>query len=957
MFNIILSLFFLFTLDVPTPPSHIRDIIRKDIRPQIVDIDSVHSYDVLSYKINLILDPGAQFIDGFTEISCKVVYPSIDTITMDFEDMVVESVLVDGIETGYTYGGGYLNVILSSAASAGETLTVHVAYNGYPQLHSTPFWPEGIFFLDNVVYTLQCPEGSRYWYPSWDKPFDKATIEMIFTVPDTLFLCSNGVLVDSSNTGGGTITYSWRHDYPAATYLHLFAASKYVQLIDTTSTIVPIIHYVYHEDSANALLDFIRIPEAIDLYSTLFGPYPFEKFGFNESEVGGGMEHQTNVSLGSFLINGTGSYELIFVHELAHQWWGDMVTLVDWRHCWLNEGFATYSEALWWEYLYGIQGLKTYVIVLQNQYISWEAGGHLYPIFDPPLQYLFSTTTYEKAACVLHMLRFLVGDSLFFSTLNSYGQTYKYKNASSDDFKNIAEMVSGEELGWFFDEWIYGGGSPKFLYTVFYDTNSDSFSLLTASESNTETQYEMDCEVMFISGTDTLVDTVMIKPYLKEVSYILSGSLDSIIFDEFKWILTRGFVNTLPELSNAIPGDGKVDLFWHPFYDTTLYTYNVFYSTDSTGGWLTSNTTPFDSTHYTVSGLQNSQIYYFKINATNSKDYESDSSNILSAKPIGFPMDRGLLVVDETMDGSGGSPILPTDEQVDSFYDYCIAPISYTQWDCADKGLPPIDTLAHYKQVLWHDDDMGYSTINECADELITYCYNGGGFVLSGWRTMKSFTSSMLDFYGITDEGEITVPKFKGVYGMNGYTDVAVDSAKMVASWNWMLNYGWHFDRSKGDTIALIESPDTLYDSLITGMRNIGGANKYIILGFPLYFMEGEDAKTFLQKALIDIGTGVSEDEKGTIKRVSIGKPYPEPFSMRTHFSISLPHVVPVNISIFDVSGRMVRAIHSGRLDKGRHTFTWNGRDSQGKYVASSVYFIVIDAGKNRITRKVILLK
>ncbi|MCK4584586.1 T9SS type A sorting domain-containing protein [candidate division WOR-3 bacterium] len=955
MFNIILSLFFLFTLDVPTPPSYIREMIRKEIHPEVCDMDSVHSFDVLSYKINLTLDPVAKFIDGFTEVSCEVVYPSIDTITLDFEDMVIDSVLVDGIETVYDYGGGYLDVILPSSASAGETLIVHISYHGYPQVHSTPFWGEGIYFTNKVIYTLQCPEGSRYWYPSWDKPFDKATIEMVFTVPDTLFLCSNGLLIDSTNAGG-MITYYWKHDYPAATYLQMFAASKYVQLVDTTHT-VPIIHYVYPEDSADAVEDFAIIPEAIDFYSSIFGPYPFEKFGFSESGVGGGMEHQTNVSIGSFLITGTGLYELIFVHELAHQWWGDMVTLVDWRHCWLNEGFATYSEALWWEHLYGKQGLKVYVIDLQNQYLAWEAAGHLYPIFDPPLQYLFSTTTYEKAACVLHMLRFLIGDSLFFSTIRTYGETYKYINASTDDFKSIAEEVSGEELYWFFNEWIYGGGSPKFRYTVFYDTDSDSFSLLTTSESNTGTQYEMDCEVMFISGADTLVDTIMIKPYLKESLYILSGSLDNIVFDEFGWILTRGFVNTLPELSNAIPGDGKVDLFWHPFYDTTLYNYNVFYSTDSTGGWLKANTTPFDSTHYTVSGLQNNHIYYFKINATNSESYESDSSNILSAKPMGFPMDRGLLVVDETKDGSGGSPILPTDEQVDSFYDYCIAPISYTQWDCADKGLPPIDTLVHYKQVLWHDDDMGYSTINECGDELITYCYNGGGFVLSGWRTMKTFTSSMLDFYGITDEGEITIPKFKGVYGMNGYTDVAVDSSKMLASWNWMLNYGWHFDRSKGDTIALIESPDTLYDSLITGVRNLAGSYNYVILGFPLYFMEGEDAKTFLQKALIDIGTGVSKDEKGTIKRVSIGKPYPEPFSMRTHFSISLPHAMPVNISIFDVSGRMVRAIHSGRLDKGRHTFTWNGRDSQGKYVASSVYFIVIDAGKNRITRKVILLK
>lgn len=956
MLNIFLSLYFLISFDIPKPPSYIRDVIRKEIHPLTIDVDSVHSYDVLSYKINLLLDPGEKFIDGFTEVSCKVVYPSIDVITFDFEDMLLETVLVDGIEAAYNYGGGYLKVLLPSPATAGETLLVHIAYNGYPQIHSTPFWGEGIYFLNHVIYSLQCPEGSRYWYPSWDKTFDKAKIEMVFTVPDTLFLCANGLLIDSTNTGGGVITYSWKHDYPAATYLHLFAASKYAQIEDTTGT-VPIIHYVYPEDSANAVVDFAVIPEAIDFYSSIFGAYPFEKFGFNESEVGGAMEHQTNVSVGSFLITGTGAYELIFVHELSHQWWGDMVTLVDWRHCWLNEGFATYSEALWWEHLYGKDGLKVYVTDLQNQYLSWEAGGHLYPIFDPPLQYLYSTTTYEKAACVLHMLRFLIGDSLFFSTLKTYGETYKYINASTDDFKNITETVSGEELDWFFDEWIYGGGSPLFLYTLFYDTNSDSFALLTMSVSNTETQYQMPCEVIFTSGTDTLVDTVVINPYPAENLYILSGALDSIVCDDFKWILTRGFVNTLPELSFAIPGDEKVSLFWHSLYDTTLYTYNVFYSTDSTGGWLKDNAIPFDSTHWTVSGLVNNQIYYFKINAVNSNGYESDSSNILSAIPMEFPMDRGLLVVDETKDGSGGSPILPTDEMVDSFYDYLITPVMYTEWDCVDNGLPPLDTLAHYAQVLWHDDDMSYSTINECGDGLITYCHNGGGFILSGWRTLNSFTSSMINFYGIVTPCEITAPKFSGIYGMNGYTDVKVDSAKMLSSWNWMLNYGWSFDMNKGDTIALVESPDTLYDSLMTGLRNIAGSNKYIILGFPLYFMEQEDAKIFLQKALIDVGAGVSETEKETVKRISIGKPYPEPFSTRTHFSISLPHSITVDITVFDVSGRMVKIIYSGKLAQGRHAFTWNGKNNRGKPVASSIYFIRIEIENTRITRKVVLVR
>jgi hypothetical protein len=375
------------------------------------------------------------------------------------------------------------------------------------------------------------------------------------------------------------------------------------------------------------------------------------------------------------------------------------------------------------------------------------------------------------------------------------------------------------------------------------------------------------------------------------------------------------------------------------------------------GSWIKANPIPFDSTHYVVSGLNNGQDYYFKINAVNRKEYESDSSSFVSSRPIGFPMDRGLVVVDETMDGNGSSPILPTDEMVDSFYAYCIAPIMYTQWDCAEKGLPPLDTLAHYSQVLWHDDDMGFSTIDQVSGALIAYCYNGGGFVMSGWRTIKSFTPSMLAHYGITGESEIPTPRYEGIYGMNGYPDVAIDTTKMIGSWNGMLNYGWYFDITSGDTIGIISSPDTLYDSLVTAVRTIGGSQSFIVLGFPLYFTEGADARVFLQKALEDVGAGVSEIEKETIKRISIGKPYPEPFSARTHFSICLPHSTTVDITVFDVSGRMVKTIYSGKLAQGRHAFTWNGKNNIGKPVASSIYFIRIEADKTLITRKVIFVR
>jgi hypothetical protein len=693
------------------------------------------------------------------------------------------------------------------------------------------------------------------------------------------------------------------------------------------------------------------------VYSSLFGPYPFEKFGFNESEVGGGMEHQTNVSLGSGFINGAGNYEWLYVHELSHMWWGDMVTLVDWRHCWLNEGFATYSEALWWEHLYGMPGLKTYVTSLQNQYISWEAGGHLYPMFDPPLQYLFSTTTYEKGACVLHMLRFLIGDSLFFASLQAYGQTYKYKNASSDDFKNSVESVSGEALDWFFDQWVYGGGSPRFYFTVFKDSDTDSFSLLSMSESNTEIQYQMPCEVLFVSGSDSLVDTITIQPYETEFDYLLSGALDGITWDNFRWILNRGFIEQLPELEFAIPGDGKVDLFWSYLYESVNYSYNIFYTTDTTGIWTKANPTPVDTNFYSVTGLTNSQVYYFRITALNGKGFESDSSNILSAQPLSFPMDRGLLVIDETIDGSGGSPILPTDQMVDSFYDYCISPVMYSQWDCASQGLPPFDTIIHYGQIIWHDDDMGYSTINQLENELINYCYNGGGFILSGWRTFHSFTTPMDNFFGAENTSEIALPLFKGVYGGNTYPDVMVDSLKMLPSWNGMLNYGWHFDNTKGDVISFIQSPDTLYDSLVTGIRNLSGAMKYVVIGFPLYFMEIEDAKTFLQKALVDIGAGIGEEAIQQTHQLVIGKPYPEPFKTSTCLTLMLPHPERVTVQVFDVTGRKVRDVYQGILTEGTHTFNWRGRDNRGRLMASAIYFIRIETESTVAARKVVFLR
>jgi len=222
---------------------------------------------------------------------------------------------------------------------------------------------------------------------------------------------------------------------------------------------------------------------------------------------------------------------------------------------------------------------------------------------------------------------------------------------------------------------------------------------------------------------------------------------------------------------------------------------------------------------------------------------------------------------------------------------------------------------------------------------------------------LKNFSVNMRDFFGIGDPAEISAPKFKGIYGINGYNDVEVDSAKMLSSWNWMLNYSWHFDITNGDTIALIQSPDTLYNRLITGVRDISGAKKYVILGFPLYFMKPPAVRAFLQKALLDIGTGITETKKGRLKHIGIGKPQPTLFSKTTKFTVMLPENTNISVGIFDVSGRKIKDIYKGKITKGKHIFNWNGKNVYGEETPSAIYFIVVDTPGKRISRKVTYLR
>jgi aminopeptidase N len=282
-------------------------------------------------------------------------------------------------------------------------------------------------------------------------------------VPPGLTAVSNGVF-----QGEDRHTYSWLEWMPIPTYLVSLAVSEYNELQGTyegSAGQIDLHHYVFPELVAEAQSDFAILPDMLDFCGDLFGPYPFpgQPYGMALCQWDEAMEHPTTVTYGHVLVTGDGQFETILMHELAHMWFGNLITPVDWTHIWLNEGFATYAEALWAEHKYGFPGLRSFMV--QH---DW---GHNYgndalvrnPSWDSPAYY-FRPIAYHKGAWVLHMLRRWLGDEDFFASLTHYlnNPALRYGNAHSNDFQQACEEVSGQNLQWFFDQWLYRTTYPVY---------------------------------------------------------------------------------------------------------------------------------------------------------------------------------------------------------------------------------------------------------------------------------------------------------------------------------------------------------------------------------------------------------------------------------------------------------------------------------------------------------------
>ena len=428
----------------------------------------VHSYDVLNYKLNLDIyncfkSPLTRLFTAGILITLKV-DSTLNVIQLDatYNRLMIDSVcLQNGLSLNFSHdGSNILTVNLDRTYYINEIVNIIVYYTHY-NVSDNAFNVNSSGF----VYTDCEPEGARKWFPCWDKPYDKAIVDITAKVPSNVKLGSNGRLADSTVIAD-TIWYHWISRDPLSTYLVVITGKVNYNLdilwwhkLSNQNDSVPL--RFYYSTGENILPAENAILDMTNFYSQLFGEMPFEKNGFcSVSTYPGGMENQTLTTMSTAGMDSILSY---YPHEYAHQWFGDMITCGTWADIWLNESFATYVESLYNEHVGGYNAYKAHLTRYANYYLSNNPG---WAIYNPPFSDLFNTAiTYYKGACVLHMLRYTVGDSLFFTAFKAYAEdtaNFKYKCAVTDDYVAKISSVAGQDLTWFFEEWIKEPNHPVY---------------------------------------------------------------------------------------------------------------------------------------------------------------------------------------------------------------------------------------------------------------------------------------------------------------------------------------------------------------------------------------------------------------------------------------------------------------------------------------------------------------
>jgi len=438
-------------------------------------------FDVKDIRLELQVDLTKKTVDGKATLEVRSVKP-IKNINLDAVDFKIKQVTLasagqKAVPAHFKHDGKQLSVDLESPWPAGRTGTLQVEYfvkepkdglHFFAPTHSEPKAPLS-------VWSQGEPISNRYWFPCIDAPDQRQTTEIVVTVPEGFEAVSNGKLVErKENSATHTVTFDWKQDKPHPAYLVTLAVGQY-EVVRETWDKIPVLYYVPKGRRDDATRSFAHTREMLTFFSQRFGiHYPWDKYAqIIGYQYGGGMENTSATTLGEMALRDArgmaeGPADSLISHELAHQWWGDLVTCRDWSHLWLNEGFASYAEALWDEHS---KGADEYALNMFRQAPRALASGNTRPVVD--LHYrtpdsMFDGRSYPKGAWILHMLRQQLGDEAFWRSIQRYGTERKLQSAETTDLRRVMESETGRDLKQFFYDWTERPGHPSLDITSEY---------------------------------------------------------------------------------------------------------------------------------------------------------------------------------------------------------------------------------------------------------------------------------------------------------------------------------------------------------------------------------------------------------------------------------------------------------------------------------------------------------
>lgn len=521
-------------------------------------------FDVLHYDIDVTFNVDPKYVSGVVTLDVRWLDPAVSTLRLDVKELsILKATLEDGLELPFTQDETGVTVELPTAPLTEETVRVAVSYVGSPS--------RGFHTGQSTPHTFTEPNDSRYWFPCRDVPWDKATLTLHGRVAANMKLVSNGILEKEETTDDGRV-FHWREDHPISTYLVSVAISSEFVAIEAQSDVVPMTWHVWSWDEQAARTAFQNVPAMMDFYDAHLHPYGFDKYDQVEAVFGGAMEHQSITLFGNQLIQGHPQWEWVHAHELAHHWFGNLVTLDNWREVWLNEGFATFYDAVWHEDFYGAESFAARMQVFETSVLNAEgsSASARHTIYDPPPSQHFGPLVYRKGAWVLRMLRDLMGREPFDAAIRDYLQTHAYGNATTGDLQAAMEGRHGEPLDWFFDQWIYYGiGSPTLEVVPRTEREGSGwrFSLtLTQLQSFPSSYYRFPLDLRIVLPSETIEVTEWVEAQRQNVfTYDVPEIPTGFAVDPENRMLGSSRISSTPSLATARPEPTELSAWPNPF--------------------------------------------------------------------------------------------------------------------------------------------------------------------------------------------------------------------------------------------------------------------------------------------------------------------------------------------------------------------------------------------------------